>query len=462
MQDNLYFCIMLDCKHHIKMKPFVRRLLGAAVSVAVLYSCASVGRLEGGPIDEEPPRFVTGSPLPGALHNKKSKISIEFDEFIKLEKANEKVVISPPQVQQPEIKANGKRVVVNLQDTLKANTTYTIDFADAIQDNNEGNPMQGFTYTFSTGAELDSMAIAGTLLDASNLEPVKGVLVGLHANLADSAFTTLPFDRVGRTDSRGQFSIRGVSPGKYRIYALMDADQNFKFSQPTEVIAFNDSVIIPSMERRMRQDTLWRDSLTVDTIVERQYTHFLPDDVLLRSFKEKTFSQRLMKTERLTPEKFSFYFTAPADSLPLMKGLNFDEKDAFVIEQTTGRNARSGRMSSASRRVRARVHDHSQEAEFGYAKSSPCEIDQRERSERLHSGRRPQPAGALDRPRSRRPCEGPAGRPLSLGSRRDGCRRGGRSQAAPLEVRSQEAEGRRARQEVNATTTKTQQRLFEQ
>ena len=269
---------------------------------------------------------------------KKSKISIEFDEFIKLEKANEKVVISPPQVQQPEIKANGKRVVVNLQDTLKANTTYTIDFADAIQDNNEGNPMQGFTYTFSTGAELDSMAIAGTLLDASNLEPVKGVLVGLHANLADSAFTTLPFDRVGRTDSRGQFSIRGVSPGKYRIYALMDADQNFKFSQPTEVIAFNDSVIIPSMERRMRQDTLWRDSLTIDTIVERQYTHFLPDDVLLRSFKEKTFSQRLMKTERLTPEKFSFYFTAPADSLPLMKGLNFDEKDAFVIEQTTGRN----------------------------------------------------------------------------------------------------------------------------
>ncbi len=338
MQDNLYFCIMLDCKHHIKMKPFVRRLLGAAVSVAVLYSCASVGRLEGGPIDEEPPHFVTGSPLPGALHNKKNKISIEFDEFIKLEKANEKVVISPPQVQQPEIKANGKRVVVNLQDTLKANTTYTIDFADAIQDNNEGNPMQGFTYTFSTGAELDSMAIAGTLLDASNLEPVKGVLVGLHANLADSAFTTLPFDRVGRTDSRGQFSIRGVSPGKYRIYALMDADQNFKFSQPTEVIAFNDSVIIPSMERRMRQDTLWRDSLTVDTIVERQYTHFLPDDVLLRSFKEKTFSQRLMKTERLTPEKFSFYFTAPADSLPLMKGLNFDEKDAFVIEQTTGRN----------------------------------------------------------------------------------------------------------------------------
>lgn len=320
------------------MKPFFRRLLGAMTVVAVLYSCASIGRLEGGAIDETPPRFVTSSPLPGALHNKKKKIVIEFDEFIKLEKANEKVVISPPQVQQPEIKANGKKVVITLQDTLKANTTYTVDFADAIQDNNEGNPMPSFAYTFSTGAELDSMAIAGTLLDASNLEPIKGMLVGLHANLADSAFTKLPFDRVGRTDSRGQFSIRGVAPGKYRIYALQDADQNFAFSQPTEAIAFSDSLIIPAMEERIRQDTTWKDSLTIDTIVERKYTHFLPDDVLLRSFKEKVYSQRLMKTERLTPEKFSFYFTAPADSLPLMKGLNFDEQDAFVIEQTTGRN----------------------------------------------------------------------------------------------------------------------------
>ena len=202
------------------MKPLFHRLLGAVAIVAVLYSCASIGRLEGGPIDETPPRFVAGSPLPGALHNKKKKIVIEFDEFIKLDKANEKVVISPPQVQQPEIKSNGKKVVVTLQDTLKTNTTYTVDFADAIQDNNEGNPLEAFTYTFSTGAELDSMAIAGTLLEASNLEPVKGMLVGLHANLADSAFTTLPFDRVGRTDSRGQFSIRGVAPGKYRIYAL--------------------------------------------------------------------------------------------------------------------------------------------------------------------------------------------------------------------------------------------------
>ncbi len=329
---------MLERKRYTEMKPFFRRLLWGVAIVAVLYSCASVGRIEGGPYDETPPRFISGTPTPGALHYRKGKLSIEFDEFIKLDKPNEKIVISPPQVQQPEIKSNGKKVVITLQDTMKANTTYTFDFGDAIQDNNEGNPLENFFYSFSTGDRLDSMAVAGTVLNAANLEPIKGMLVGLHANLEDSAFTKLPLERVGRTDSRGRFSIRGVAPGKYRIYALQDADQNFAYSQPTEVIAFNDSVIIPTMEPRMRQDTTWIDSLTVDTIVERQYTHYLPDDVLLRAFKEISFSQRFLKSERLTPEKFSLYFAAPADTLPLLKGLNFDEKDAFIVEQPTGRN----------------------------------------------------------------------------------------------------------------------------
>ncbi|MDO4164817.1 MAG: Ig-like domain-containing protein [Bacteroides sp.] len=320
------------------MKTLFRRLGIVAGLAAALYSCASIGTLQGGPYDEDPPVFLKSSPTAGELHNTKKKLVLEFDEFIALSNASEKVVISPPQVQQPEITASSKKVIVKLNDTLKANTTYTIDFGDAIQDNNEGNPLEAFTFTFSTGDRLDTMAIAGTMLNAENLEPVKGMLVGLHANVADSAFTTLPFDRVGRTDSRGRFSIRGVAPGQYRIYGLQDADQNFAYSQPSEVIAFGDSLIIPTMEQRMRHDTVWVDSLTIDTIYHRGYTHFLPDDILLRCFHETNYTQRLARSERLTPKKFSFYFTAPADTLPLLKGLNFDEKDAFVIEQTTGRN----------------------------------------------------------------------------------------------------------------------------
>lgn len=321
------------------MKTLIRRLGGVALVLAVVYSCASIGHLEGGPIDEDPPRFVEGTPAPGSLNNgKRKRISITFDEYIKLDNPGEKIVISPPQQQQPEVKASSKKVIVNLEDTLKANTTYTIDFGDAIQDNNESNPLEGFTYTFSTGDRLDTMVVSGTVLNASNLEPVKGMQVGLHAKLEDSAFTKLPFERVGRTDSRGRFAIRGVAPGKYRIYALQDADQNYAFTQPAEAIAFHDSLIVPAWERRTRMDTLWRDTLTIDTVMAVEYTHYLPDDILLRAFKEKVSSQRLARSERLTPKEFSLYFTAPADSLPLLKGLNFDETDAFIIEQTTGRN----------------------------------------------------------------------------------------------------------------------------
>lgn len=303
--------------------------------MAVLYSCASIGTPNGGPKDTTPPIFIGSNPTMGALNSQRTKISLMFDEYIVLQNASEKVVVSPPQIQQPEISASGKRIHVNLLDSLKPNTTYTVDFSDAIVDNNEGNPLGNFSFNFSTGAQIDTMVISGTVLDASNLEPVKGILVGLHANLNDSAFTKLPFDRVSRTDSRGQFFIRGVAPGTYRIYGLMDADQNFAFTQKSEVIAFHDSLIIPRMEERTRMDTAWLDSLTYDTIVERQYTHYLPDDVILRSFKELNYSQYLIKSERLVPHKFTFYFAGKADTIPTLKGLNFDEKDAFIIEKNT-------------------------------------------------------------------------------------------------------------------------------
>lgn len=315
-------------------KHLIRSLLLITLMVAALYSCASMGRPDGGPIDETPPRFIASTPAAGALNTNKKRIVLEFDEFIKLEKPNEKVIISPPQAQQPEIKPAGKKIVINLLDTLKSNTTYTIDFSDAIVDNNEGNPLGNFAFTFSTGNVIDTMEVAGTLLDASNLEPVKGMLVGLHSNLEDSAFVTLPLERVARTDSRGHFSIRGVAPGKYHIYGLMDADQNFFFNQKSELLAFNDSIIIPSFEERTRLDTTWIDSLTVDTVMEKKYTYYLPDDVILRSFKEDASTQYLAKSERLTPQKFSFYFAAKADTLPVLKGLNFDEKGAFLIEKS--------------------------------------------------------------------------------------------------------------------------------
>ena len=300
----------------------------------VVYSCASMGNPDGGPYDEEPPKFVRSTPKPFAINSKEKKVTIEFDEFIKLEKAAEKVVVSPPQLEQPEIKASGRKVVVGLVDSLKPNTTYTIDFADAIVDNNEGNPLGNYAFTFSTGTTIDTMEVSGTVLGASDLEPVKNIQVGLHSDLSDSAFMKKPFDRVSRTDSRGHFSIRGIAPGKYRIYALMDGNQNYLFDSKTEMIAFSDSIIIPAMEDAMRQDTMWKDSLTIDTIKSVGYTRFLPDDIILRAFKEENDRQYLTRSERDKENHFVLTFSARADTLPTLKGLNFDERDAFIIEKT--------------------------------------------------------------------------------------------------------------------------------
>ena len=317
-----------------QVKSAICRIVPILLIGWMLYSCASIGRPEGGPRDFDPPRFIGSNPPEGALNNKRQRISLTFDEYIQLQNAVEKVVVSPPQLQMPEIKTSGKRIQINLLDSLRSNTTYTIDFSDAILDNNESNPLGNFAFTFSTGNYIDTLEVAGTVLDASNLEPIKGILVGLHANLNDTAFTNLPFDRVSRTDSRGRFTIRGIAPGKYHIFALQDADQNYRFNQRSEVIAFRDSLVIPTWEEKMRMDTIWVDTLTYDTIIERQYTHYMPDDLILRAFKELNPTQYLVKSERLTPQKFSLYFANKADSLPLLKGLNFDEEDAFVIEHT--------------------------------------------------------------------------------------------------------------------------------
>ena len=307
--------------------------------VIIGYSCASMGTPDGGPYDEMPPKFIGSNPGLHAVNAKSKKLELAFDEFIKLEKAAEKVVVSPPQLEQPEIKVVGKKVVIELLDSLKDSTTYTIDFSDAIVDNNEGNPMGHFTYSFSTGTSIDTMEVSGTVLNAADLEPIKGIQVGLHKNLNDSALTTLPFDRVSRTDSRGHFIIRGVAPGKYRIYALMDGNQNYLYDSKTEMVAFSDSIIIPSMMPATRQDTLWKDTLTIDTIKTVAYTRFMPDDVILRAFKEENTRQFFSRSQRDKENHFILKFSAKADTLPTLTGLNFDTKDAFIIEPNEGNDS---------------------------------------------------------------------------------------------------------------------------
>ena len=305
---------------------------------SIIVGCARMGSPDGGWYDDDPPRVIGATPEDKATNVKSKKITILFDEFIKLEDATNKVIVSPPQLEQPEIKASGKKIIVELQDTLKDNATYTSDFSDAISDNNEGNPMGNYTYSFSTGEQIDTFEVSGYVLDASNLEPIKGIAVGLYDDLADSAFKTKPLMRISRTDGSGHFVIKGVAPGTYRAYALQDADGDFRFTQKGEMIAFNHDTFEPSSKPDTRVDTVWRDSLHIDALLQKPYTHFLPDDITLLAFKQLQTDRTLLKTERVEPNKISMYFTYGDSLLPQIKGLNFKADSAFIIETNEKRD----------------------------------------------------------------------------------------------------------------------------
>lgn len=312
------------------------RLLPSCLLALLLLanSCARMGSPDGGWFDDDPPRILGSAPAEQATNVTTKKITIYFDEYIKLADATQNVIVSPPQLEMPEIAAKGKKIVVELKDTLKPNTTYTVDFSDAISDNNEGNPLGNYTYTFSTGEQIDTFEVAGYVLDAQNLEPVKGISVGLYANLADSAFTTEPLLRISRTDGSGRFVIKGVAQGEYRVYALQDADADYKFSQKSEMIAFSHQTYTPSAGPDTRQDTIWRDSLHIDNILTVPYTHFYPDNVVMLAFQELQTDRYLIKTERKDPDRIGIFFSYGNDTLPVINGLNFDADSAFVLESS--------------------------------------------------------------------------------------------------------------------------------
>ena len=314
----------------------MRKILPLLLTLFIALSCANPGSgPDGGPYDETPPRIVAMSPAIGQTDCRANRVTIAFDEFIKVEQASEKITISPPQIEMPEIKVLGKKISVALVDTLLPNTTYTIDFSDAITDATEGNPLGNFTYYFSTGNQLDTMQVSGCVLAARDLEPVKGILVGLHRDTTDTAFTTRPFDRVARTDGAGRFCIKGVAPGRYRIYALGDMDGDFRKARG-ERTAFTSRIVEPSSFPDTRFDTLWTDTIHYDTIRAVPYTHYLPDDIVLLAFDEVRSERYLLKTQRDVPEYWRAYFTAPSRSghVPTIQGLNFDAADAFLEQRS--------------------------------------------------------------------------------------------------------------------------------
>lgn len=310
----------------ISVSPLSMLLFGVWIaSLFIMGACANIGTPSGGPRDEDPPIFVSANPPMGAVDVNKRKIVLTFNELVNVKDAFQKVVVSPTAKAVPRVSSLGKRVTIEF-DSLQANTTYTIDFADAIEDNNESNKLRGFAYTFSTGSQLDSLRISGRVMGARNMEPQQSILVGVMSNLADSAFKKQRLLRVAKTDDRGQFTIRGLAPGEYRVFALKDLDNDYKYSSPEEDLAFYGVTVSPYTESTVANDTIYN-VLTgeVDTVINRGRTRFLPNDILLRTFNSELRNQYLAKYERLDSTRIFMKFNTKASQLPHLEVVGHPE-----------------------------------------------------------------------------------------------------------------------------------------
>lgn len=319
-----------------------RHLIYIGLFAALLCTaCANRGGgPQGGPRDTIPPAVVKEQPLSGTLNFQGKKVEIHFDEYIQLDDIQKNVLISPPQQRPPEVKAFGKTLSVVFMEDLLDSTTYTIDFGAAICDYNEKTPLRDYVFSFSTGDYIDSLGIEGLVINAEDLNPVSGVVVGIHSNPEDSALSTLPFTRITRSDDDGYFVIHNIRNGAYRLYALNDVSRDYLY-QPGEALAFCDTILTPYLDIVAEHDTLWRDTIgidiatgdtlftrQIDTIRTHEVRYYEPHDLVLWYFTEDKQRHYFRGVYREEQHAFTLIFATPQDSQPTIRAMRPSETDS--------------------------------------------------------------------------------------------------------------------------------------
>lgn len=329
-----------------------RNRLIALAGLALMAGCANRGGgPQGGPKDLTPPKAASMTPENNATSVSKKKIELQFNEFVEVKSAQQKVIVSPPQKIPATIQANGKKVTIEFADSLIPNTTYTIDFTDALRDLNEGNVLDGFTYAFSTGNKIDTMQISGRVLNAMDLNPLSGVQVGIYETNQKGDSTgplyQMPL-RITKTDSTGHFTIKNIKDGTYDIYALEDKNSDYILTKG-ECFGFIDNSVKTAVESIERRDTVRIDLAKADanskkkkkklaeipdslrykdTIVHSIVQHYTPDDILLLASAMPTTPQKVKKTERKSPFRIDIFMqNKTARKRPEVRCLNEENAD---------------------------------------------------------------------------------------------------------------------------------------
>ena len=223
-------------------------MLGA---VALFAACAQTGVLTGGGKDTTPPVAIDSAATPPNYTTgfNQTQIVIPFSEYVRLVDARRQIVVSPPLPEDAKFKLRKKDLEVTLPDSLLPNTTYTINFGDAIQDITEGNKASNLKYVFSTGSVIDSLSWTGMVRNAFDLSPLEEVLVMLYADTRDSIPMLERPRYFAKTDKQGRFRIDFIKGGQYRAFALADGNFNYLFDLPNEQIGYQDELItLPSTD----------------------------------------------------------------------------------------------------------------------------------------------------------------------------------------------------------------------
>ncbi|HNW51234.1 MAG TPA: Ig-like domain-containing protein [Prolixibacteraceae bacterium] len=298
-----------------------------SISLFLFNSCANQGvGPSGGPRDSIPPVVITSIPASGQKMYDGKEIVLTFNEYVVASDLSNSLIISPPLAKKPEIKTSGKSVIVKIPEDLIPDRTYSVDFQNGIKDYTEGNVLKGLRILFSTGNQLDSLQIGGYVLDAFTHLPVPNTLVTLYTFDNDSVFQSLKPDFIARSNDEGFFLFDNLPPDHYKLYGLTDIDKNLFYSQPTESIAFCDSMITPSARYIAQTDTTnGKDSVS-------GFTEFFPKDVTILLFQEKTYNQYIVSSKRETEDKCLIAFNESVDSFRVDLVKHIGEKNWNEIE----------------------------------------------------------------------------------------------------------------------------------
>lgn len=299
----------------ISKRKYLLFAIGLLLVVFSTQRCANAVAPTGGPKDSTPPVAVEAVPENHSVGFAGKKIEITFDEYVTLDNANQNMLFSPPMKEKPDIKLKNKTVVIKFKENLEANTTYTIDFGAAVKDLHEGNQLEDYVFSFSTGDHLDTLRIAGKVLNAADKKPVESAYVGLYAadrdNLDSLPMSVAP-NYLTKTDKEGNFRINGLADKRYLVFALKDANANLYFDLPNEEVAFLDTLVAASYPQSVVHDTVVNDSLEHRVFDQKAL------DLTMYMFTEVDSTQVLLEKKLVEEGLLRFVFRHPAKDAVIM------------------------------------------------------------------------------------------------------------------------------------------------